>query len=167
MINGKFIECVRKKISDKIVRTINCTIPGLKNLLDGNISFPQCTDFKSANPTHHSYQEMSYDFLTNEHFYGCQMPCTKISYKTFAKHYHKSNWFNFESKFSDGNTFILGLAFSSLDVESRVETLVYDTGSMLAAAGGYLGLFLGFSCLTCLTSFVDLLTHFIFKIKAN
>jgi hypothetical protein len=61
----------------------------------------------------------------------------------------------------------LGLAFSSLDVESRVETLVYDTGSMLAAAGGYLGLFLGFSCLTCLTSFVDLLTHFIFKITAN
>jgi hypothetical protein len=37
---------------------------------------------------------------------------------------------------------------SSLIVEERVETLVYDVGSFLAAAGGNLGLFLGFSCLS-------------------
>jgi hypothetical protein len=51
--------------------------------------------------------------------------------------------------------------FSSLIVEERVETLVYDVGSFLAAAGGNLGLFLGFSCLSvCLSLIKFLVNHF-------
>jgi hypothetical protein len=49
------------------------------------------------------------------------------------------------------------MVYSSLDVESRYETLVYDFGTMLAATGGNLGLMLGFSCLTCIEGIIDFL----------
>jgi len=44
---------------------------------------------------------------------------------------------------SNVNQFYLTI---SLDVDTRIETLVYDVGSFFAAAGGNLG----FSCLTCI-----------------
>ena len=43
------------------------------------------------------------------------------------------------------STFILSIVYSSLFVEERSEALVYDGVSFIAAAGGNLGLFLGFS----------------------
>jgi hypothetical protein len=42
-----------------------------------------------------------------------------------------------------------------LDVEERIETLVYNTGSFLSAAGGNLGLHLGFSCLSTVFGFIN------------
>ena len=39
-------------------------------------------------------------------------------------------------------------------IEEQIETLVYDAGNFLAAVGGNLGLFLGFSCLTMLLGIV-------------
>jgi hypothetical protein len=49
-----------------------------------------------------------------------------------------------------------------LDVEERIETLVYDVGSFLAAAGGNLGLLLGFSCLSTIFGFINWMQgHFI------
>jgi hypothetical protein len=47
--------------------------------------------------------------------------------------------------------------YDSLAVEERFETLVYDTGSLLASAGGNLGLMLGFSCLSVLMAALDCL----------
>jgi len=43
---------------------------------------------------------------------------------------------------------------SSLFVEERIESYIYDLGNFLAAAGGHLGLSLGFSCLSALLTFV-------------
>jgi hypothetical protein len=49
-----------------------------------------------------------------------------------------------------------------LDVEERVETLVYDAGNFLAAVGGNLGLLLGFSCLSTVFTLIDWIQgHFI------
>ena len=49
------------------------------------------------------------------------------------------------------------LKFESALVEEQVENLVYDAGNFLAAMGGNLGLFLGFSCLSILFSFINYL----------
>ena len=57
---------------------------------------------------------------------------------------------------SSGELFYLSLGYSSLDVEARTETLVYDVGNFLAAAGGNLGLFFGFICLSCIWSFISI-----------
>ena len=50
---------------------------------------------------------------------------------------------------------LLTIRFKKLFVEEHVETLIYDTGNFLAQAGGNLGLFLGFSCLSMLLAIVN------------
>ena len=57
----------------------------------------------------------------------------------------------------NGTNAYLVLVYETLSVEEHFETLVFDFGSLLAAAGGNLGLFLGFSCLSLLISFLDYL----------
>ncbi len=47
-------------------------------------------------------------------------------------------------------------SFMTLDqVEERTETLIYDLVGVLAAAGGHLGLCLGFSCLTLVLTILE------------
>ena len=42
---------------------------------------------------------------------------------------------------------VMYLYFTEMEVEAREEVLLYDMGNIVAAVGGSLGLFLGFSCL--------------------
>jgi len=58
------------------------------------------------------------------------------------------------------SSFLLGIRYSSAVVESEDETLVYDAGNFLTAAGGYLGLCLGFSCLSLLIGIFNLARRF-------
>ena len=55
----------------------------------------------------------------------------------------------------DDNAFIMYYYYSSIFVEERTETLIYDAVGVLAAAGGHLGLCLGFSCLALLLSLIE------------
>jgi hypothetical protein len=63
------------------------------------------------------------------------------------------------NKYNGSNAYLI-LAYETLSVEEQFETLVFDIGSLLAAAGGNLGLFLGFSCLSLLFSLLDYLASF-------
>lgn len=45
--------------------------------------------------------------------------------------------------------------YDSLEVKKQFETLVHDTGSLLSAAGGNLGLMLGLSCLSILMAALE------------
>jgi hypothetical protein len=45
--------------------------------------------------------------------------------------------------------FYVFLAYETLHVEKRIEILLVDVESFIAATGGNLGLFLGFSCFSC------------------
>jgi hypothetical protein len=60
----------------------------------------------------------------------------------------------------NGTNVNIVLTYATLSVEEQTETLVFDIGSLLAAAGGNLGLFLGFSCLSLLFSCFDYLASF-------
>ena len=55
------------------------------------------------------------------------------------------------------------VSYKSLNVEERTEQLVYDLGSVLAAAGGHMGLFLGLSCMSILLGFVNFLNTIVDK----
>ncbi len=62
----------------------------------------------------------------------------------------------------------LDLLFSSLNVEEKVETLVYDIASFMATAGGNLSLLLGFSCLSVLIGVVSVAENkFFFRLINN
>ena len=55
----------------------------------------------------------------------------------------------------DNNSFLLYFYYNSILVEERTETLIYDLVGVFAAAGGHLGLCLGFSCLTLFMSLCE------------
>jgi hypothetical protein len=48
-------------------------------------------------------------------------------------------------------------------VEEKAETLIYHVGNFLAAAGGNLGLFLGFSCLSVLFELIKFAETYLHK----
>ena len=79
-----------------------------------------------------------------------------VTYKVAINYYHKNNWFyDFIVPPEIGNDFALYVYFSTLNVEQQIENFDYDFASFLAAVGGNLGLFLGFSCLSVLFEIVD------------
>ena len=55
--------------------------------------------------------------------------------------------------------------YNTLHVEELTESLVFDTDSFLATAGGNLGLFLGFSCMSVLFALVKVIKRFYLKKK--
>jgi Amiloride-sensitive sodium channel len=57
----------------------------------------------------------------------------------------------------DGEIFYLLYYYLTLATEQRIQSLDYDFGNFLVAAGGNLGLFLGMSCLSVLWSLADFL----------
>ena len=54
--------------------------------------------------------------------------------------------------------FELSVYYNNLEIEERTETLIYDLSTFLSAAGGNLGLLMGFSCLSVLLALIKCLT---------
>ena len=96
---------------------------------------------------------MSLVFIICSEF-GCPLPCSFIGYKVKVSYFHKNSYLAVELNSTNDN-FHLFFYYSSLVVEKRVETLVYDIGGFLAAAGGNMGLMLGLSFLTILIKALD------------
>ncbi len=67
---------------------------------------------------------------------------------------------SFEIHPPEGSSVALYLMYDKFIIEEHVETLVYDTASFLAQAGGNLGLFLGFSCLSVLLGCIQYIRKF-------
>ena len=86
-------------------------------------------------------------FVGSTSDYGCPLPCTQKSYNYNLGYFSKYSWLDPEKPdlFEDEN-FKFVMFFGSLDTEESTETLVYDFTNFLTAAGGNLGLFMGFSC---------------------
>ena len=85
---------------------------------------------------------------------ACPIPCKQTIYTTKIKNIHRNTVFELSQVYENVNVFYLLISYDSFVVEVSVETLVYDIGSFLAAVGGNLGLFLGFSCLSVLLGFI-------------
>ena len=75
--------------------------------------------------------------------------------------------FTFSQVIPPKDNFIALIFYSTLNVEELVETLVYDTGNFLAAAGGNLGLMLGVSCLSILNIIVYVIRAKLLRSKAS
>jgi len=61
------------------------------------------------------------------------------------------------------DSFYFSFNLESFMVEERVEALVYDEVNFIAAAGGNLGLFLGFSCFSVLIALMKQVRKLILK----
>ena len=80
------------------------------------------------------------------------------------KNYDKNSGFELSGPSEDDSTLFFSIGYESFEIEVNVEILIYDIGSFLAAVGGNLGLFLGFSCLSLLFVLMKTFNHLkIFK----
>jgi hypothetical protein len=57
----------------------------------------------------------------------------------------------------------IAMSYSSLLVEERTETIIYDLECLLTSLGGNLGLFLGFSCFSTLVGVLKFIFEKIIK----
>jgi hypothetical protein len=102
---------------------------------------------------------VTYDFLAYPDKFGCPFPCNRLSYEINLQYFHENSWPDFYRPDNFNNTFFLSFFYDTFDTIEYEETLVYDVGNFFAAAGGHLGLFLGFSCLSLLMQIIDYLRH--------
>ena len=159
LIFTKFVEL---NPQSQIKQKINCTIAGLEELQQENKNdLEQCKLRPNAKAAYKVFKEVADDFLAYPHRFGCPFPCIKLSYKVSLKYFHETAWPDIYKPANFSNKFFLSLFFDTFDMVENEETLVYDAGNFFAAAGGHLGLFLGFSCLSLLMQIIDYLNlHF-------
>ncbi len=112
-------------------------------------------------------------FYTNTNQFGCLPPCRITHFEIDVKLYHENSLFLYEkltsAEDSEKSTaaehgFTLLYFYKTLRVEEKIETFIFDLGGVLAAAGGNLGLCLGFSCLSILHTMVAFISHLMKKI---
>jgi Amiloride-sensitive sodium channel len=154
----EFLHCAKELFLEETLPKINCTIYHFKEFIDPNlINLPQCISNTSAAETYNSLSKHLYSFL----FYNdskCLVPCTQTSYNFELNYYSKNSYYDptRNEYFSEKNIHLI-IFFRKLEIEERTEALVYDIGTLLSAAGGNLGLLVGFSCLSVIFAAIDVL----------
>jgi hypothetical protein len=132
-------------------KELQCTIPGFSEFDKKILNLTECADYLSGVNASKKYQTIIFDFYPNPGQFGCKPPCEKSIYTVNINTYHFNSILWEGSPASrDGNYYHLFYYYSSNLVQKQVEVLVYDFGGFIAAAGGNLGLCLGFSCLSIL-----------------
>ena len=115
-----------------------------------------CRDNISALNTFNKFVDLAYSVERKNWFNSCPIPCQLTVYEAKQRNFHKNAFFDFYDK----QAFYFSVGYETFLIEANIETLVYDIGSFLAAVGGNLGLFLGFSCLSMLLGFVSMFKKF-------
>ena len=127
----------------------------MKNIIPQDEEIKECQNETAALEALWLYSFFISTFTVKPWFYGCPVPCRQRSYKFMMDSLHKNTLVFPFYKPEDQKYFIFTYYFASLNVEERSESLDYDFGNFLVAAGGNLGLFLGFSCLSVLFAVID------------
>ena len=119
-----------------------------------------CKDRQSGIDTFNTFFKITSKSGRENWLTACPPPCKQKSYNIKIVPYHRNSLvdatFTYEKTL--GEPFIyLSLYYDSLGIIEQDETLLYDVGSFLSAAGGNLGLLLGFSCLSVFIGIFKLL----------
>jgi hypothetical protein len=147
---------------------ITCATPHFKHFLPNNSITKPCRDKTEAFEFLDTFTNFVNDVVDNPESIGCPLPCRQVHYKTSLDYVHKNGWQIFDDEENSTvkrvDHFSLEYRYSTLFVEERIESYDYDVGSFLAAAGGNLGLFLGFSCLSVLFAAIKWIKIYLRKI---
>jgi hypothetical protein len=168
----EYLECSKSKFWNLFQNRSTCVVFIIKEFVPQNQTLlPQCPSEATSRSTVNISFVLVDRLTACSSNQGCALPCTTISYNLKLKYISENIWIhmnNFEN-FVESNNFDLYYSFETMDTEERMETLTYDLGNFLVAAGGNLGLFLGFSCFSLMVTFIEYLNHKIKTIflKAN
>jgi hypothetical protein len=161
-----YIECSKDQLWNHLPPDISCIIIDFKNIVPRNAFMSECTNDTIADSIYWSFGKFLSQFAKQSWNYGCPIPCKQTSYKLNLNYFHE-NTVRLQSNHDSADTFFtLWTYYSTLDIEESIENLEYDLATFLVAAGGNLGLFLGFSCMSLLfdiTNFVNRFLHVKFQ----
>jgi hypothetical protein len=133
-------------------KELNCTIQGFDRFFDTHLDLKECSNQHEGAEASKKYQAIILGLYHNSSLYGCKHPCERNTYTANINTYHFNSiiWDGFPPSLADESYYHLFFYYKSDIVQKQVEVLVYDFGGFIAAAGGNLGLCLGFSCLSIL-----------------
>ena len=133
---------------------LSCLIPAFLEFSGNNPNLRECKNLTEARVTVSMLSKVILDFIESPQKFGCPLPCERNSFRFNLERIHENAATSEAPILDEGNKFwYISLYYSTLVIEQQVETLIYDVGGFLAAAGGNLGLCLGFSCLSVLFTF--------------
>jgi len=145
----------------------------------------ECTDVKSSRETNELFAKEALKFsnrLSTDS--QCLYSCTAITFTTNIQYFHNTT---ISSRGNDNDlvkngandlvkngandlvkdgAFVILLFFDSNIIEASKEVLIYDFTAFVAAVGGNLGLFLGFSCAWVSSTIIGLLRDCFLKHSA-
>ena len=150
--NVDYLDCHKRQTWLQLRPKINCTIAGMSSLSKNSdfAKMEECKDAESARQTREPISNIAFQSFKDPSKFGCDPPCKSISYTFSTLYYHQHSMHKSYYNTKDGIFFLLSIYYKTLVVEERTETLIYDVPGLLSAAGGNLGLLLGFSCLSLL-----------------
>ena len=163
----QYLECSKNKFWNLFQNKSSCVMFIIKEFVPQNqTALPQCPTEETSRATFETLFDVVNSITARSANQGCTLPCTTISYNLKQRYMSENIWIHMNNlaNFEEKNNFDLYYSFETMDTEERMETLTYDLGNFLVAAGGNLGLFLGFSCFSLMLTFIEYLNH---KIKTN
>ena len=149
-----FIKCCKDRIWTRLLESkINCTIAGMKEIIPQKLILQECGDEYSARQSYSLVEDVLEEFTSNMVEEGCPLPCSKTIFSTKKRFFHKNTISGTNLFKNHNNSVVVEILPKNGVAEESEETLIYDFGNFVAAAGGNLGLLLGFSCLSAFLSF--------------
>ena len=145
-------------------------MPGFSEFITSYTTLPECADEKEGMLSLIAFQGVINDFVASPEKFGCSLPCerTMFTYDIIDTHQNAIILQVPEILAEEEDApYIFYFFYKTFLVEQRVETLIYDFTGFLAAAGGNLGLCLGFSLLSILIHFSHLLISGLKQLKVN
>jgi len=157
--NSDFVNCAKAAIVKRLTtdKRFNCTSVFSRFLND--MPLPKCHTKELSQEMDELVEESFYSLLRNPHLSGCPLPCNQSSFQSAAFTGHK-NFFGKSRRPPDRINLIV--FYETLISQITTETFRVDLGVLFSSIGGYLGLFLGFSCFKTLLILVELLKKKIF-----
>ena len=157
----QFVNCSKKAILETLIPKISCITYNIKEFVNSDLAkLPECNSREKALSTFETFTSHIDDYLSRTSEFGCPIPCKQKSFKYDLEYFSKNNYIEPDKENSlDNDTFKLIVFFKTMNIEAKKETYIYDVGNFLTAAGGNLGLFMGFSCLSLMFSLIDRLSH--------
>ena len=156
-----FVELCKPIIWKTLKPKLNCTIASFQGMVFWNESelgdLKECGNEESAWNAYQVFMNVTEILFTSPLTLGCPLPCQQRSYTIDLDYSHANTEIvlGTDRKMDTNGIFKLQYYYKTLHVEERKENLVYDAGAFLAAAGGNLGLFLGFSSLSALFALIS------------
>jgi hypothetical protein len=147
----RFLNCSKNVICANLTKELNCTIAGFDEFLYKCLQLPECTNLSEATEANKKIQAIYFGFAEDTESFGCKVLCERITYSMEVNTIHiNSLLFDGEPEPKNTSYYHLFYYFKTYVIKKQFEVLVYDLGGFLAAAGGNLGLCLGFSFLSIL-----------------